>query len=309
MRIIFFGTPHFAATILEFLNEQPVEIAAVISRPDKPKGRSGKPQPTPVKQIAQRLGLHLYQPKKASEPEFAALLQSHDADLFIVAAYAEILKENILSIPPLGCINVHGSILPKYRGAAPIQRALMAGEKETGVSIMKMALEMDAGDIYSIVKLPISDEETTGDLMERMAREGGKELWEVIKKIESNAILPTPQDHSQATFAPKVRPEEGEVNWNRPAKEIHNHIRGMTPNPGAWCWVEVRGDQKRLNLKMTRLFPDFKGNPGQIAPMKGKLVIACGQGALELLQVQLEGKKTLSSDAFLCGIPSEDLKF
>lgn len=309
MRIVFFGTPSFAATILEFLVAQPIEIAAVVSRPDKPKGRSGTPQPTAVKRAAEAHGIPVYQPRKTSDLEFISFLQSLDVDFFVVAAYAEILRENVLEIPRLGCINVHGSILPKYRGAAPVQRALMAGEKETGVSIMKMALEMDAGDVYSIVKLPIPEEMTAGELFEEMAHVGAKALWDVLQKVEQNALEAQPQDHAAATFAKKVKPEEGEIDWSKPAHVIHNQIRGLTPNPGAWCWVELRGAKKRLKIKKTRPILEHSGRPGTPLLERSKLVINCGEGALELLEVQLEGKKSLPANEFVRGVQVERLKF
>lgn len=309
MRVVFFGTPQFAATILEYLIAQSVDIVAVVSRPDKPKGRSGQPQPTQVKEEASKHGIPVYQPRKASDPEFVDLLKSLNPDLFIVAAYAEILRENVLEIPRLGCINVHGSILPKYRGAAPVQRALMAGEKETGVSIMKMALEMDAGDVYSFVKIPIPEEMTAGELFDEMASVGAKALWDVMQKVEKGDIEAKPQDHSQATFAKKVKPEDGEIDWSRTAWEIHNQIRGLTPNPGAWCWLDVRGAKKRMSVKKARAVPEHSGKPGTLIPTKSRLVINCGKGALELLEVQLEGKKALPAEVFLRGMDVSNIKF
>ncbi len=300
MRVVFFGTPQLAATILNYLVKQSVEVVAVISRPDKPKGRSGTPQPTAVKLAAAAHALSVYQPRKTSDPEFVELLKSLNADLFIVAAYAEILRENVLEIPKLGCINVHGSILPKYRGAAPVQRALMDGEKETGVSIMKMALEMDAGDVYSIVKIPIPEEMNAGELFDEMALVGAKALWNVMQKIEKGEAKATPQDPSQVTFAKKVKPEDGEIDWSQPAQKIHNQIRGLTPNPGAWCWVEVRGAKKRLRINRAR--PVLEHEPS-------KLIVGCSEGALELLEVQLEGKKALPADVFLRGIQPQNIKF
>ncbi len=313
MRIVFFGTPDFAATILSYLIKQPVKILAVISRPDKPKGRSGTPQPTPVKMVGEQNNIPVYQPLKASDPEFVAFLRSLNPDLFVVAAYAEILKENVLEMPRLGCINVHGSLLPKYRGAAPIQRALMAGEKEVGVSIMKMALEMDAGDVYSMVTIPVSEETTAGELFEEMAKVGAEALWEVMQKIERGEIEAAPQDHSLATFTKKVKPEEGSIDWRKSATEIHNQVRGLTPNPGAFCWVEVRGQQKRLKIKKTRPFKNFdsaeKVKAGTLLPFPSQLVVACGEGAIELLDVQLEGKKAMAADQFLRGIKLSEIKF
>lgn len=309
MRIVFFGTPHFAAIILNYLIEQPVEIAAVVSRPDKPKGRSKKPQPTALKSVAKQHNIPIYQPKKASDPEFVAFLKTLDADLFIVAAYAEILKENILTLPHLGCINVHGSILPQYRGAAPVQRALMAGEKQTGVSIMKMVLEMDAGDVYSIVKIPIPEEMTAGELFDEMAGIGAKALWDVMQKLEKGEIQAIAQDHTQATFAKKVTPEDGEIDWKKPVQEIHNQIRGLTPNPGAWCWACVRGMKKRLNIKKARAVSKHFGQPGGFVVLQSKLLVNCKEGALELVEVQLEGKKPMFAEVFLRGVQAQNLSF
>lgn len=309
MRIVFFGTPQLAATILQFLSTKSVEILAVVSRPDKPKGRSGAPQPTPVKEMALQLGCPLYQPKKASDPEFAAFLRSLNPDFFIVAAYAEILKENILTIPRFGALNVHGSLLPAYRGAAPIQRALMAGEKESGIAIMKMVLELDAGDVYAMEKIILPEDMTAGELFDEMAKRAGPLLWDVMKKIENGEADPIPQDHSKATFAKKVSSEEGEVDWKRTAVAIHNQIRGLTPNPGAWCYVEVRGEKKRLRLKKTRVEYGFSGEPGAIISYQSRFFVACREGALELLEVQLEGKKALSGEVFIRGLPINSLKF
>lgn len=303
MRVVFFGTPEFAATILEYLIKQPIEIVAVVTRPDKPKGRSLQAQPNAVKKVAKQFGYPLFQPPKASDPEFASYLESLDADFFIVAAYAEILRENILKIPKLACLNVHGSILPYYRGAAPVQRALMAGESETGVTIMKMALEMDAGDIYSIVKIPIPEEMNAGELFEAMAKVGAPALWDVMQKIEKKEIQPTPQDHALATYTKKVKPEDGEIVWTHPARHIHNQIRGLTPNPGAWVWASVKGEKRRLRVKRARVIKeDSLAKPGELIPLKSQLVIRCGSDALELLEVQLEGKKAMAADAFLRGV-------
>lgn len=309
MRIVFFGTPQFAATILEHLIDSPFEIVAVISRPDKPKGRSGTPQPTAVKELAERYQLPVYQPLKASDPEFVSFLEGLQPDLFVVAAYAEILRQNLLDVPPLGCLNVHGSLLPKYRGAAPVQRALMDGESETGVAIMKMVRKMDAGDVYKLAKIPINLEMTAGDLFDTMAPIGAKALVEVIHQLEKGEATATPQDESQVTFAAKVSPEDGLIDWNKNALELHNQIRGLTPNPGAWCMIEVRGAKKRFRVKKTVPLMERSGTAGHILPEKGRLLVACGEGALELLEVQLEGKKGMEASVFVRGITLSDLKF
>lgn len=307
MRVVFFGTPTLAATILEDLLRRSLSLVAVVSRPDKPKGRSSRPQPSPVKVVAEREGLPLYQPVKASSSESEAWLRSYNPDLFVVVAYAEILKQNILDIPKYGALNVHGSLLPKYRGAAPVQRALMAGEPETGLSIMKLALEMDAGDVYKRVVLPLTGEENAGEVLERMAKVGGDALWEVIEGIEKGGLVPTPQVHSQATFAPKVKAEE--IVWSEQATTLHNLIRGLTPHPGVWCWVEVRGIKKRLHIKKAHPLPDRSGKPGTRLAEPSRLIVACGEGALELLEVQLEGKQALPTPLFLRGIDLSQFRF
>lgn len=308
MRIVFFGTPQFAQTILEYLISQGAEIAAVVTRPDKPRGRSGTPVPTPVKACALAHHLTVYQPTKASTPEFAALLQSLDADIFVVAAYAEILKQNILDIPHRGCINVHGSILPKYRGAAPVQRSIMEGESETGVTIMKMALQMDAGDILAIRKITIPLEMTAGELMDALANLGKLALWEVLQNLDH--IQPTKQDPSLTTHAKKITPEDAEVDWTRPCLTVHNQIRGVTPNPGAWCWIEVKGEKKRLLIKKTLPMPAISGRPGQVVSRTpSELLVGCASGSLALKEIQLEGKKVMAVEAFLRGISPNQMHF
>jgi len=309
LRIIFFGTPQFASTILHYLIDQKVEVMAVVTRPDKPRGRSGKPAYSPVKELALSKNLPIYQPHKASSEAFAAFLRTLDADFFIVAAYAEILKQNILDIPRFGCLNVHGSILPKYRGAAPVQRAIMAGEKQTGVTIMKLALEMDAGDILAIRKTEITPDMTAGELMEILADQGKVALFEVMRDIKQGTITPIKQNPSLATFAKKIKPEDAEVNWTLSAETLHNLIRGVTPNPGAWCWVEIKGEKKRLLLKKTLLYPT-SGLPGDILSQSPtELIVGCGEGSLRLLEIQLEGKKSLPVDVFLRGISLEKIRF
>ena len=264
MRIVFFGTPQFAKTILEYLFQQHVDIAAVITRPDKPKGRSGKPSCSPVKEFALEHHLPLYQPPKASDPEFATFLQTLQADFFIVAAYAEILKEIVLTIPRLGCINVHGSILPKYRGAAPVQRSIIEGETETGVTIMKMAVQLDAGDILSIHKTPIPPDMNTGELMAVLADLGKVALYEAMQGVEQEQFKRKNKIRLLLAQAKKLTPEEGRIDWNLPSQVLHNKVRGFTPNPGAWVYVTLKGEKKRLLIKKTHPEPAISGTPGSI---------------------------------------------
>lgn len=310
MRIVFFGTPRFAATILEALLEEKFEVCAVVTKPDKRQGRSSALQPPAVKKSALAHHLPLYQPLKASDPEFAKTLEALGADLFVVAAYSEIFKENLLKMPPLACINVHASLLPKYRGAAPIQRALMEGERETGVTIMAMARELDAGGILATAKIPIEEGWTAGELTEHLAQLGAKSLVHVLHKLlRGEKLLPQPQDSARATYAPKLKPEDGEIHWKRPAEEIVNQIRGVTPKPGAWCLVRTGDKVRRLLIKKAKLDPTFKAPPGSWEKSEEALVVGTPQGGVALLELQLEGKSVLPAALFLRGISPSSFAF
>lgn len=282
---------------------------AVVSKPDRPKGRSGTPVPTPVKLVAlnHQPPIPLYQPDIVSAPEFAATLQAYHADLFIVVAYGELIKQHLLDMPRLGCINVHASLLPKYRGAAPIQRCIIEGEKETGVTIMHMVKKMDAGDIIEVAKVPIPSEMTYCELEQSLLEAGKMALLKVVQEMASGNVKRTVQDHSQATFAPKIELEDCEIKWDQPAETIHNLVRGVNPHPGAWCYVNFRGEKKRLKILRSRVQP-YGGpeKPGTVLS-GGSFLIATGKDALLLLEIQLEGKKAMKADDFLRGIARDDL--
>lgn len=301
MKIIFFGTSAFAGRLYSYLIKNNVNIVAVVTRQDKPRGRSLQVTPPPVKEVVlqQTPNMPVYQPPKASTPEFAETLKNHQPDLFVVVAYGEILRPMILQIPKLGCINVHASLLPKYRGAAPMQRCLMNGEKETGVTIMEMVQEMDAGDILEMVKIPVPESMTFGELDHKLSEISGPALFKVIQNFKS--IPHIPQNHTEATFSSKITAEEEEIKWNRPAREIHNLVRALSPSPGAWCWVQINNDKKRLKIKKTEVAA-MHGSPGKnLIFDKKQWIVACGQEALRLLEVQLEGKKTMPIEEFLRG--------
>lgn len=314
MKIVFFGTPIFSAEVLEYLLERGVEIVAVISKPDKPKGRSRDPVPTPVKIIARKLcpQIPVYQPEIVSSPEFSEILKNLEADLFVVVAFGEIIKQNLLDMPSLGCINLHTSLLPKYRGAAPIQRCIIAGETESGVTIMHMVRKMDAGDMIETVKVPIGPETTFGELEQTLCDIGKQALLEVICKFMSGALAGIPQDNSLATLAPKIELEDCEIKWDQPAKKIHDLVRGVNPYPGAWCIIYIRGEPKRLKINRTRLVPYPFAPPGTILNLENphaNLLIATENQAIELLEIQLEGRKLMSSAEFTRGIPRQFLCF
>lgn len=306
MRIIFFGTSTFAARILAKLIDSKYEVIAVITRPDRAKGRHLQPSPPPVKELVQKLNpsIPVFQPEKASAPEFAGILQAFHADLFVVVAYGEIIKKNLLTMPKLGCINIHASLLPKYRGAAPIQRALMAGEKETGITIIEMSEQMDAGDVLAVEALSIPVNLTFGQLELLLCELSCKLLFEVIGQFEIGAVVKTPQEHALATLAPKLKPEEEEIDWTKPASLIHNQVRALSPSPGASTKIAIGSEQKRLKIKRAQVI-DGAGEPGAILTFgKEGFVIACGEGALRLIEVQLEGKKAMIAGDFIRGIHS-----
>ncbi len=310
MKVVFFGTPLFAAQVLQYLLDQQVQVVAVITKPDKPKGRSSHLVPTPVKEVAIAHNLPYYQPELVSAPEFADVLQAYQADLFVVVAYGEIIKQHLLDMPKRGCINLHASLLPKYRGAAPIQRSLINGEQETGVTIIHMAKKMDAGDIIHIVKVPIGPDTTYGELEKSLCDVGSKALLRVIRDFEQGIIPRIPQDHSQATFAPKIELEDCQLDWSQPAASLHNLVRGVSPFPGAWCWVQVRGQMLRLKVFKSQLTEGPAEPPGKILNYgKGGIVVSCQVGALRLLEVQLEGKKLMPAEELTRGIPQGHLTF
>lgn len=310
MKIAFFGTPPFAAEVLEYLLAHQVDVAAVITKPDRPKGRSGTPVPTPVKGVALRHALPVYQPEKVSDLPFAPTLAAYNADLFVVVAYGEIIKQHLLEMPAKGCINLHASLLPKYRGAAPIQHSILAGDQESGVTIIHLVKKMDAGDMISAVKVPIPSTMTYGELEVALCRAGAPLLLQAIRDLDAGTAARTPQDPAQATLAPKIELEDCEVHWDQPAEKLHNLIRGVYPHPGAWCPVEVRGQKMRLKIHAARGDTTPSGVPGEILQYgKGGISVACGSGSLHLLQVQLEGKKAMSAGELACGIPREQFHF
>jgi methionyl-tRNA formyltransferase len=311
MRIVFFGTPVFAQTILSYLYENQVEIAAVVTKPDKPQLRSRQPVPSPVKQFAQEKGLPVYQPIKASDPAFVSgVLAPLKADLFIVAAFSEILKENLLNLPSLGCINVHASLLPKYRGAAPIQRCIMDGQKESGVTIMAMDVGLDTGAMYKKIAVPIMPDMTAGELADQLAQKGAEGMLAVIQELKSGKAKAIVQPLDGATYAKKLTSEDGQVNWGLSSEEVYNHIRGVTPKPGAWCFVTIKGEAKRMRILKARQVATLQSSVAKLTSTKTHpLLIGCAQGGISLLDVQLEGKKAMSAQSFINGISINDVKF
>lgn len=309
MKIVFFGTPPFAANVLNALIDHGEEIVGVISRPDRAKGRSGKPVPTPVKEVAmERIPeVPFYQPEKVSEDSFADTLKALEADLFVVVAYGEILRQHVLDVPKLACINVHASLLPKYRGAAPIQRCIMEGETETGITIMHMVRKMDAGAMIRQSKVEIGPNMTFGELEEELCVAGIETLLAVLEDFRQSLVNEVEQDENQVTFAPKIELEECEIDWGRSAQEVHNLVRGVNPYPGAWCQVKVRGEEKRMKVLRTEIVSGGVGRPGEWVNER-EMVVGCGKDAVRLLEVKLEGKRAMEAGEFLRGTPIGSLQ-
>jgi methionyl-tRNA formyltransferase len=313
MKVVFFGTPLFAATLLEALLEKGINVVAIVTKPDKAHGRSHKLQQSAVKELILEKfpAIPIFQPEKVSAPEFFPTLEAFGADLFIVVAYGEIIRQHLLDMPRLGCINVHGSILPKYRGAAPIQWAIINGEKESGVTIMQMVRKMDAGDVIQEVKVPIGPDTTYGEYERQMCYAAIKPLLDVVEHYENGRIPEhTPQDPERVTFAPKIELEDCQIDWRKPANELHNLIRGVNPEPGAWCYVTVKGERKRLKIWRTAIVEGTTAPHGTLIKCdKSGVVVACGVDALSIVQLQLEGKRSMTAAEFSCGINAEQLSF
>ncbi len=307
-RIVFFGTPGFAAQVLEYLAVHHVPIVAVVTQPDRPKGRSLSLTPTPVKLVAQKILPHvpIWQPLKCSNPEFLEDLAGLQADLYVVVAFGQILPQKLLTIPPQGCINVHASLLPKYRGAAPIQRSILQGDLETGIAIQKMVKELDAGDVIDAKKITIPEDMTYGELEEALCDLAKPLLLDVIHRYTSSIPPARPQDLAHVTFAPKIEPEEGEIRWDLPAHKIHCLVRAFNPRPGAWMWAWVNGEKKRIKVWRSKVSP-LTGNKGELLAVK-ELIVGCQEGALHILEVQPEGKPRMAAADWLRGIKSVFLK-
>jgi len=299
VKIVYFGTPNFAAVVLKYLIDHTVDIAAVVTQPDRPKGRSLQLAESPVKIVSKESipQIQVLQPQKCSEEDFLKQLAALEADLFVVVAFGQILPQKLLDIPPLGCINVHASLLPKYRGAAPIQRCLMDGERETGIAIQKMVRQLDAGDVIAVSKTAISPDMTFAELEQALMELAKPLLLKVIHEHEQRIPVGKVQDHEMATYASKITIEEGEIKWARSAEDIHNLIRAYSPKPGAWTWIKVGDERKRLKILRSSIV-EKKGKIGEIAP---NCVIGCSRNSIQLIEVQPEGKKPMRASDWIRG--------
>lgn len=301
MRIVFMGTPDFAVGSLQALCESGKhEILAVVTQPDRPKGRGNKLLQTPVKEYALAQGLTVYQPQKVKTPEFVELLHELQPELIVVAAFGQFLSKEILELPKYGCINVHASLLPKYRGAAPIQYAIIKGEKESGVTIMQMDIGMDTGAMLDKVVVPIAENTTMGELHDALREQGAALLLQVIDKIAAGTAAAEPQDNEQATYATLLDRSMEHIDWSKTAQEVHNLIRGFNPAPSTFTKLPNGKSLKIWGSKMTE--KNSAAAAGTvIATGKHSFFVACGEGVLEITEVQPESKKRMPAQVFLNG--------
>ena len=297
MKIIFMGTPDFAAASLEALIDSRHEIQAVVTQPDKPKGRKGELTPSPVKVVAEEKGIKVYQPLKVRDEEFVETLRAYNPDVIVVVAFGQIIPLSILKMPKFGCVNIHGSLLPKYRGAAPIQWAVLDGEKETGITTILMDEGIDTGDILLKKTIKIEADETSGSLFDKLMALGAKTILETLDELEKGNLTPTKQGESPTAYAKMLTKTMGLIDFTRSAKELDCFVRGMDPWPSAYTLLAG----KTLKLWKVRAV-DGSGKAGSVIEIgKESFTIAGGEGAIEVLEVQLEGKKRMSAGDFLKG--------
>jgi methionyl-tRNA formyltransferase len=297
VRVLFWGTPEFAAPALRGLIGEGFEVVGVVTQPDKPQGRSREIIPSPVKQIAVDEEIPVFQPRNARDPELIEKLKALKPDISIVVAYGHILPQVIIDLPPMGTLNIHASLLPELRGAGPIQAAIRQGLTETGVSLMRVVKELDAGPVILQKETEIFDDETFGELQMRLAELGALTLIEALTLVSLGKAKEKPQDDSRATYAPKVTRDSSRIDWNQSALEISRLIRASDPKPGAFTKTP-KGDVKLFGPKV---MDGIKGEPGEVLKVMGELVIACGLDAVRISEVQPSGKKRMSAHEWARG--------
>ena len=312
MRVVFMGTPDFSVGTLRELAKAGHEIAGVISQPDKPKGRGKNLQPTPVKEAAMELGLPVYQPQKVRDPEFIQVMKELNPDVIVVVAFGQIIPKEILHMPKYGCINVHASLLPAYRGAAPIQWAVINGDKESGVTIMRMDEGVDTGDMINKVIVPLNEKETGGSLFDRLSDVGAQLLVKTLEEAKAGTLKPQKQNEEEASYVKMIKKSFGELDFSKEADALERLIRGLNPWPSAFThlngkmlkiWDADVYTKEQAEAEFPEYSTDFKGaEPGQIvAVLPHTFFIGCGKDLLKVNEVQAEGKKRMTSDAFLRG--------
>jgi methionyl-tRNA formyltransferase len=298
LRIVFFGTPEFAVPTLEALLRSHHQVVGVVTQPDRPRGRGQKTTAAPIKTHAIAAGRPLLQPERLKDPAFVAAFSALAPDLAVIAAYGRILTEEVLAVPARGFINVHASLLPRYRGAAPVHRAVIAGERETGVTIMRVVQALDAGPMLASIRRPIGADDTSEDVERDLARLGAGLLVSTVDAIAAGHVIETPQDEGAATYAHRLTKDDGAIDWTQPAGRVHNLIRGLHPWPHAFSFLNGR----RLILRRSAVLPALQGAAGSVVEAAGDhLTIAAGTGAVELLELQAEGKRPMTPREFLAG--------
>ncbi len=299
MRVVFMGTPDIAATCLKKIIADGFEVVGVYTQPDRPKGRGMKMQLSPVKEVALRHDIPVFQPENFREEESVEALRALKPDVCAVVAYGRILPQKVLDVPTYGCINIHASVLPKYRGSAPYQWAVLDGLKETGVTAMYLVREMDAGDIIDVSKTPIGENETAGELLDRLAVLGADLLSKTLRRFESGKVPAVPQNDGEVSFAPMLDKTMCPIDWNKTAQQVHDQVRGLHPWPVAT--MALQG--KTFKVHATRIV-EGSGNPGEILGLtKTGLKIACGEGAVEVISLQAEGGKRMTAPDYFRGHP------
>ncbi len=304
LRIIFMGTAELSCASLEKIrSDKKISVLAVVTQPDKPKGRDLKLTPSPVKILAEKLNLSVLQPLKARDENFISQLRELKPDLLVVVAYGQILPQALLDLPRFGCLNVHTSLLPKYRGAAPIQWAIADGEDETGVTIMQMDAGLDTGPILSTRRTPILPMDDSQILHDRLAQLGAELLAETIPDFIAGKILPQPQPTEGSTYAAKIKKEDAHIDWNLPAQKIWNRLRAFTPWPGAFTFLPAEPKAQLLKIWKAEV-AEKSGAAGEILSAdKTGIIVGCGENALRILELQREGGKRLTAEQFLAGLP------
>jgi methionyl-tRNA formyltransferase len=297
MRIIFMGTPEFSVPTLTEIVSSGHEVVAVYTRAPKPAGRGQDERKSPVHLAAEGFGLPVFTPKSLKGEAEQIIFASHDADVAIVVAYGLLLPKPILDAPRLGCLNLHGSLLPRWRGAAPIQRAIMAGDSQTGVMVMQMDEGLDTGPVALVDVIPLGPDTTAGELHDAMMRVGADLMGRALAALERGSLDFKPQTEDGAVYAKKIEKAEARIDWSRPAEDVHNHIRGLSPFPGAWFELELAGRPVRVKALRSTL----AGGSGAPGTLLDNLTIACGSGAVRLTQVQREGKSAMDAATFLRG--------
>ncbi len=293
LRLAFLGTPEFAVPTLEALLTRGHDVVAVYTQPPRPAGRGHKARPTPVQRVAEKHRITVHAPVSLRDAREQEIFRALALDTAIVVAYGLILPKPVLAAPAFGCFNLHASLLPRWRGAAPIQRAIMAGDRKTGAMVMRMEEGLDTGPVLAELQVPISDATTAGDLHDELAREGAAVMADIVDRLGRGAVSEHPQQGA-ATYAKKITPEEARIDWRKPAHEVLRHVHGLNPVPGAWTMT----GETRLKILRARIV-DATGEPGEI--VDDGLTIACGTGALQPLELQRAGREAQTTDAFLRG--------